>query len=146
MTKNDKYKGNNITELGKETEFDGILEYSDNLIITGKFSGTIKSDGYLEIASGAECKVDSMTASTIIVSGTVTGNINAHDSLEMNSGSRVVGDVSTKRLCIADDVEFHGSVSMLDDVPEIDIFSMEPVEYKQQMKNTDKTEEDTESL
>lgn len=146
MVKKDRYKSGNVTILGEETEFDGVLEYSDNLVVTGKFSGTIKSDGYLEIYPGAECKVDSMTASTIIISGSVSGNINAHDCLEMNSGSRVVGDVSTKRLCIADDVEFHGSVSMLDDVPEIDIFSMEPVEYKQQMKNSDRTEDENESL
>ena len=146
MAKNDRYVSGNITILGNETEFDGILEYSDNLVVTGNFSGTIKSNGYLEISQGAECKVDSMTAATIIISGSVSGNINAHDCLEMNSGSRVVGDVSTKRLCIADDVEFHGSVSMLDDVPEIDIFSMEPVEYKQQMKNSDKLEDENESL
>ena len=57
-----------------------------------------------------------------------------------------VGDVSTKKLCIADDVEFHGSVSMLDDVPEIDVFSMEPAEYKQQMRNSDKNESEVEPL
>ena len=146
MAKDENEKGKNETALGKETEFDGILEFSDNLIVTGKFSGTIKSNGTLVIAPSADCKVDSMTASKITISGNVSGNINAHESLEMKSGSRVVGDVSTKKLCIADDVEFHGAVSMLDDVPEIDIFSMEPVEYKQQMKNADKTEEDTESL
>ena len=146
MARNEKYKDGDTTELGKKTEFDGILEYSTNLIVDGKFSGTIKSDGYLEISKEAECKVDSMTASTIVISGSVSGNVNAHESLEMNSGSRVVGDISTKKLCIADDVEFHGAVSMLDDVPEIDIFSMEPVEYKQQMKNTEKAEDYTEAL
>lgn len=146
MSKNERYADGNLTVLGDETEFDGVLEYTDNLIVTGKFSGTIKSNGYLEISQGAECKVDSMTASSVIVSGSVSGNINAHESLEMNSGSRVVGDISTKKLCIADDVEFHGSVSMLEDVPEIDIFSMEPAEYKQQMKNADKNTTDTELL
>lgn len=146
MARNEKYRGPNSTELGKETEFDGIMEYTDNLIITGKFSGTIKSNGYLEIKQGAECKVDSMTAHSVVIAGTVNGNINANDSLEMKSGSRVVGDVSTKKLCIADDVEFHGSVSMLDDVPEIDVFSMEPAEYKQQMRNSDKNESEVEPL
>ena len=146
MTKNEHYVSGNHTTLGEETEFDGVLEYSDNLTVAGKFTGTIKSNGYLEISKSAECKVDSMTASTVIIAGSVNGNINAHDCLEMRSGSRVVGDVSTKKLCIADDVEFHGSVSMLDDVPEIDIFSMDPAEYKQQMRNSDKTEGEVEPL
>jgi cytoskeletal protein CcmA (bactofilin family) len=146
MAKNDLYVDGNITILGDETEFDGVMEYSHNLVVTGKFTGTIKSNGYLEIRAGAECKVDSMSASTVVIAGTVNGNINAHNSLEMKSGSRVVGDVSTKKLCIADDVEFHGSVSMLDDVPEIDVFSMEPAEYKQQMRNSDKNESEVEPL
>ena len=146
MAKNDLYEDGNITKLGKLTEFDGVLEYSANLIVTGKFTGTIKSNGYLEITDSAECKVDSISAKNVVIAGTVNGNINAHQSLEMKTGSHVVGDITTKKLCIADDVEFHGSVSMLEDVPEIDIFSMEPAEYKQQMRNSDKNESDVEPL
>ncbi|MCR4940759.1 MAG: polymer-forming cytoskeletal protein [Treponemataceae bacterium] len=146
MAKNERYVPGNLTVLGEETEFDGVLEYSDNLVVTGKFSGTIKSNGYLEISQSADCKVDSITASTVIISGNVSGNINARETLEMNSGSHVTGDISTKKLCIADDVEFHGAVSMLEDVPEIDIFSMEPAEYKQQMKNAGKADNDSELL
>jgi len=146
MAKNEHYVDGNVTILGKETEFEGVLEYTDNLVVTGKFSGTIKSNGYLEISEDAECKVDSMSASSVIISGTVNGNINAHSRLEMKSGSHVVGDVTTKKLCIADDVEFHGSVSMLEEVPEIDVFSMEPAEYKQQMRNSDKNDNTVEPL
>lgn len=146
MSKITRPAAGNLTVLGEETEFEGVLEFTDNLIITGKVNGTIKSSGYLEISSCAECKVDTMTASTIIVSGTVTGNINAADKLEMNSGSRITGDVTTKHLCIADDVEFQGAVTMLDEVPEVDIFSMEAAEYKQQMTSTEKNDKEIEQL
>ena len=34
----DKQK-KNLTVFGQETEFDGVLEFTDNLVITGKFKG-----------------------------------------------------------------------------------------------------------
>ena len=40
----------NLTVLGEETSFDGFLSFTDNLVITGSFSGTIESDGNFEIA------------------------------------------------------------------------------------------------
>ena len=33
----------NITVFGEETEFDGVLEFKDRLVITGKFSGKINA-------------------------------------------------------------------------------------------------------
>ena len=50
----------NVTVFGRETEFTGTVEFTDNLIITGKFNGTIKSSGDLEIEKTAICKVDSI--------------------------------------------------------------------------------------
>ena len=61
-----------LTIFGPETEFDGVLEFSDDLIITGKFNGRIKATGNLEIAKGAVCTVEKMTAKSIVISGSVT--------------------------------------------------------------------------
>jgi len=120
----------NYTILGAETEFDGVLEFSDSLLITGKFSGTIKASGALEIAKTAVCNVDRMSARSIIILGTVTGTIEASEHVEMCTGSKVTGDVTTARLRIADDVDFEGQVTMLDKVPETDLFSVASDEYK----------------
>ena len=43
------FSAGNLTVFGQETEFDGVLEFSDNLVITGKFHGTINASGDLEI-------------------------------------------------------------------------------------------------
>ena len=85
----------NLTVFGQETEFDGILEFSDNLVITGKFKGEIRATGDLEIEKGAVCDVDKMTANSIVISGSVTGDIFADERVEMCSGSIVHGDVET---------------------------------------------------
>ena len=63
----------NYTILGSETSFDGVLEFTDNLKINGKFNGTINSNGNLDIDKAAVCTVDKMSASSIVISGSVTG-------------------------------------------------------------------------
>lgn len=128
----------NLTVFGQETEFDGILEFTDSLVITGKFHGTIKATGDLEIDRSAVCDVDVMNAESIVVSGKVTGRIEASESVELCSGSRVKGDIKTARIRISDNVEFEGQVSMLSEVPDIDIFSVASAEYKDALiKKTD---------
>ena len=56
----------NLTVLGAETIFNGNLSFTDDLIITGKFSGTIDAEGALEIDRDAMLEVDSITADSII--------------------------------------------------------------------------------
>lgn len=120
----------NLTVFGQETEFDGILEFSDNLVITGKFRGEIRATGDLEIEKGAICNVEKMVANSIVISGTVTGDIDAPERVEMCTGSVVHGDVKTSRLRIAEDVEFEGQISMLENGPEVNLFSVASDEYK----------------
>ena len=49
----------------------------------------------------------------------------------MCAGSKVSGDVSTARLRIAENVDFDGQVTMLDEIPSVDLFSVASREYKQ---------------
>jgi len=130
----------NLTVFGEETVFQGVLEYTDNLVITGKFEGTIKSSGNLEIAKTAVCTVDSMSAKDILIAGTVKGNISAESKIEMTSGSKISGDIATKKLRIADNVDFKGKVSMFDKVPDIDIFSVSGQEYKEAVQKLNEKE------
>lgn len=120
----------NLTILGQETEFDGVLEFTDSLVITGKFNGTIRATGDLEIGKTAVCDVEQMEANSIVVSGKLTGNLRAVERVEMCSGCSVTGDVETGRIRIADDVEFDGQITMLDSVPDVDIFQVASDEYK----------------
>ena len=124
-------KKRNLTVFGPETEFDGDLEYSDDLVITGKFSGNIKSNGSLEIARTAVCKVGKISVQSIVIFGTVIGDIEASERIEMCAGSKGSGDVSTARLRIAENVDFDGQVTMLDEIPSVDLFSVASREYKQ---------------
>ena len=120
----------NLTVFGDETEFDGVLEFSDSLVIAGKFHGTINATGDLKIERGAVCDVDVMQAESIVVSGKVQGNIEAKERVELCAGSDVRGDLKAARLRIADGVEFEGEITMVDDVPESNVFDVASDEYK----------------
>lgn len=120
----------NVTVLGRETEFNGTIEFKDSLVITGKFNGTIKATGDLEVDKTAICQVDSITASSVIVFGKVSGDINADEKIELCSGSSVKGDLKSSRLRIADNVDFEGQVEMLDTVSDVDLFSIASKEFK----------------
>jgi cytoskeletal protein CcmA (bactofilin family) len=145
MAKTEEVKSLNVTIFGEETDFSGELSFTDNLVITGKFSGTIKSGGNLEIAKTAVCSVDTLKSESVVIAGVVTGDITAPSRVEMQKGSKITGDVTTARLRIADDVDFHGQVTMIDRDREIskDIFDLSPEEYKKllsDMENTKKME------
>ena len=132
----------NLTVFGEQTFFEGSLRYTDNLVITGKFKGDIKSTGNLEIAKTATCDVKSIEAKDITIAGNVKGNITAESRIEMFSGSKLQGDITTKKLRSADNVDFKGKITMLDENPNIDIFSVSPEEYKEALQNCGKKEED----
>ena len=124
----------NITVFGSETEFDGVLEFTDRLVITGKFNGKIEApEGDLEIAKSADCHVDSIKTNSIVKSGNVEGTIEACERVEICSGSTVKSDITTSRFRIANNVEYTGQVSMLEKEPESDLFSVASSEFKQSM-------------
>lgn len=120
----------NLTVFGQETEFDGILEFTDSLVITGKFHGEIKNAGDLEIEKSAVCDVERIHARSIVISGVVTGELEASERIEMCSGSVVRGDVTTAQIRIAEYVDFEGQVSMLEGIPDFNLFSVASDEYK----------------
>ena len=122
-----------LTVFGPETEFDGVLEFRDDLIITGKFNGRIKASGNLEIAKDSICNVEKISAKSIVISGSVTGNIEAGERVEICNGGSVYGDIVTARLRIENNVDFKGQITMLDKAPEENLFATSSAEYKQAM-------------
>ena len=121
----------NMTVFGQETEFIGELSFTDSLVITGKFKGTIRATGSLEIDKNGVCTVDSISAQSVVVYGRVTGDIEGTEMVELCKGCKVKGDVRTANIRIADNVEFEGQVSMMEELPDADLFSMTSAEYKE---------------
>ena len=123
-------KEKNITILGTETDFTGELTFKDNLVITGKFHGSINATGDLEISKEAMCNVDSISVNSVVISGKVKGDIVSQKFVERKNGSSIQGNVTTSRIRIEDGVEFQGKISMVESAEKTDLFSMNSSEYK----------------
>lgn len=120
----EKPKERDLTVLGDKTRFNGVLKFTEDLHIAGKFEGTIEAEGNLFVRKGASCTADHIRAASIVVEGSVQGNLTAGDRVDMHSGSSVRGNVTASRLKIADGVNFEGTVEMIRANDEgIDLFS-----------------------
>ena len=122
-----------LTVFGTETEFEGILEFTDDLVIAGKFHGKITATGNLEIARTAHCAVEKISAHSIIISGSVTGDIEAENSVELCKGGALTGNITTPRIRIDSHTEFDGQITMLEKMPETNLFASSSKEYKEAM-------------
>lgn len=101
------------TTLGKETNFEGLLEFKKPLQINGHFQGEIVTDGVLLIGETATVRAN-IQAGTVVVGGEVFGNIIARKRLEMLQSGKVHGNIKTAKLQIADGVVFDGNCEMID--------------------------------
>ena len=108
--------GSVSTVLGRETSFQGVLEFSRPLLINGNFEGEIITEGVLLVGEGAEVRAN-IRAGTVVVGGRVTGHIEARTRLEMLRTGQVLGNVKTAKLQIADGVIFDGNCEMIDPQP-----------------------------
>ena len=133
MKNNEKVR--NMTVLGKETVFDGLLKFSDDLYIEGRFAGAIDAKGSLYIAKGAVCEVQYIKAATIVVEGTVRGSITAVGDVDLKPYSTVVGDIVANRLKIADNVSFDGAIHIASNAHSIsqDIFTLDISQFRQEL-------------
>ncbi len=121
------------TTFGKGTSFNGVLKFSTSLKINGRYEGRIESEGFLFIEKGAEVNAD-IKVGSIVIGGTVRGNVTATEHLEMLEGGRVIGNIKTGKLKMAQGVVFEGKVEMIKDPSAIDIFSASPQQIKQSLE------------
>ena len=133
MAKNEDHKTTEriSTTLGKETEFNGVMRFSESLKIDGSFTGEIVSSGFLYVEQGASITAN-IRVGSVVVGGTVKGNIEATEKLEMLATGKVYGNIRTAKLKIADGVVFEGKCEMIRNAQTVNIFTG-PVE---QLKKT----------
>lgn len=122
------------TTLGKETNFNGTMRFTNSLKIDGKFEGRIESEGFLYIEDGALVKAD-IKVGSIVVGGVVHGDIIARDKLEMLSTGQVFGNVQTAKLKIADGVVFEGKCEMIKEPEKVDIFTAPVSQLKENVQH-----------
>ena len=95
------------TMIGGGSAFYGDLRVSGGMMIDGDVDGNIEISGNIIVAERARVR-GNITAKSAIISGIVIGDIRAPESIKLRSSSTVIGDVSTRKLHVADKVILHG--------------------------------------
>ena len=95
-----------------------------NLRLNGDFEGDLEAKGTLIIGEKADVKAKTVKGDTITIAGKVKGDIICSKRLELSASARVVGNVNTPVLVIADGALLKGECSM----------PMEAAESKESLK------------
>ena len=90
-----------------DANMQGTLSFKDpvNIVINGKFDGTLETLGTLTIGEQAIVKAK-IKGETVILKGELTGDVEVSRSLELHSEARLTGDIQTPRLSIQGERSF----------------------------------------
>jgi len=97
--------------LYKGSRVSGQLSFQGPARIDGNVEGEIQCQGTLTIGPGAEVKAK-ITCQAVVIHGKVEGDVSAKEKIELIAPARLIGNIDTPRLIIAEGVVFDGDCSM----------------------------------
>jgi|SRR5690554_383334 len=99
------------TIIGKGIVIDGEISGEAPVTIEGTVKGRISLDSTVTVADGGFVEAD-VASHAVEVSGSVTGNIVASERVELRPEGKMVGDIRSPRILIADGASFKGHIDM----------------------------------
>lgn len=99
------------TIISKGIVIDGEISGDAPVLIEGTVKGRIQLDSTVQVAEGGLVEAD-VESNEVEVSGSVTGNIVASERVELRPEGKMVGDIRSPRILIADGASFKGHIDM----------------------------------
>ena len=99
------------TIIGSSIVIDGEISGSAPVVVEGSVKGKIELEASVLVQPGASVEAD-IEVDQLEVSGHVTGNVFARERVEIHSEGRMIGDVRSPRILIADGAGFKGHIDM----------------------------------
>lgn len=101
-----------VLEIDAATQ--GALTFKDpvNILISGRFEGTLEAAGAITIGEKAQIRAQ-IQSGRVLILGEMVGDVVATESLRIASGGRLIGDVRTPSLVVDSGAVLHGEVSMI---------------------------------
>ncbi|HEX9708128.1 MAG TPA: polymer-forming cytoskeletal protein [Steroidobacteraceae bacterium] len=87
--------------------FEGKIEGSGHVRISGRFKGDVHVDGTLTVEAGAHL-AGAVRAGSVVVAGEIEGNIEGAQRVELHQSGVLNGDVSAGSLTVADGARMRG--------------------------------------
>jgi cytoskeletal protein CcmA (bactofilin family) len=99
------------TLIGETITVTGNVSGDEDLTIRGRVEGSVSIAKTLVVEAGGVVKAE-VHARNCVISGVVVGNISATESVEITREARMVGDISSPRVIVADGASFRGRIDM----------------------------------
>ncbi len=99
------------TIIGEKTSITGNLKLEGDIIIYGKITGDVETDGTITIFPAAELR-GNMIASHLNIGGHVEGNIKATGRVALGDKAYLKGDIKAAQIVIEDGAVFEGRCEM----------------------------------
>ena len=99
------------TTIGTSFTIEGEITSEDNVVVQGTVKGKVTTSQPVFIENSASLEAD-ITAESVEISGELTGNVSAAKRVELKSDAKVIGDVQSPRILIADGALFKGNIDM----------------------------------
>ena len=99
------------TLVNAHTRFFGDVVGAGKCIIYGVVEGNCEFEGLVTVAEGASVR-GSIRAHAAVVAGTVYGDVLARDKLEVAASTRIVGDITSASIAIAQGAVLEGRINM----------------------------------
>lgn len=87
--------------------FEGKIDGSGHVRISGRFKGDVHVDGMLTVDAGAHL-AGAVRAGSVVVAGEIEGNIEGAQRVELHQSGIVNGDISAGSLTVADGARMRG--------------------------------------
>jgi len=97
--------------VGPGARFEGTLAFRGEARVEGRVDGVVLARGTLHVAPGA-IVCARIEAESLVVAGSVEGDVVAPAGVSLLAGARLVGDVRTTRLALADGSLLEGRCEM----------------------------------
>lgn len=99
------------TLLGKESMFEGKLQFDGVVRIDGSYRGEIRSEGTLVLGPSAEVEAE-IEVRSCVIEGNFSGNLKATESVEIHAPAKVKGTVTTPEIQVERGVLLDGKCTM----------------------------------
>ncbi|HMK44678.1 MAG TPA: polymer-forming cytoskeletal protein [Dissulfurispiraceae bacterium] len=92
--------------IGGNSVIEGNITVQGMLRIDGKIAGAVKADAV--ILGDAGTIAGDVSARCVVVGGRIDGNVHADENVEIKPKGKLIGDVYTRKLAVAEGGVFEG--------------------------------------
>ena len=104
--------GGTTSLLSKEVRIEGDIQGSENIQVEGKFKGSIKLTGDINIGLTGIVDAD-VEADNVVIQGELNGNVMARKQLQIQSSGKLLGDCTAQSIDIKEGALFEGRSKMI---------------------------------